>query len=694
MPIPLAFMDSSVIEEIPLELWRQTFDSIGWPTPLQDKREGFTHDDILDAIERDAVSTEFKDALETVHALGTNKGREAIDGVLAERRVFIGDIPKGLGAREFALHLFLRQRTDGAIAETLVRAHVQLEQGKGRRYSDFAGKQPKRLRNLKTCIATLEHDTREYCAQKDLGDHVEVQMFDHDDGTYRFRVMRSHHTQSQLVVMPGSTKGRGTIKLTPVHSDLVRYEPSLGRLRIAARAPSTVEFYRKAFGRAFFGDETFFYGAAVCDLRVLQDRGRAALDVRDVEGVGRIWMTDCVWERGDGKRVQLHDTEDCFDTIDELKLPFKEGELLEAKLKIQVAGKSTRPIVVTVRPPSRIEPNHNDYEALVNEVLDKIEIRHGARGVPETTLWNIHPWRTHLEVWREVFPGETDRLVRAGVLKPVMLRAVESPDHAGAGHVLEAVRIGPGEFHGRSGMEEVPSRALSATDLEALELDVPKLQAHLRELLGISGNAVPWTPDQALLDLGVLKIEQHSLHVSYALREPPPNAAAIVRDRAASIPAALLLPVAGATPCGVPEVLLDRPLPSPRRAISAMLFKTGLAAQVPALFTAPEGARLIVDLRFGCIWFDGVLIAELTAGTQHFRYVEIVARASPRAIDSGEVSKQISNRDDGDQVARTAKTNANKSLQKAMRAAGHKFVSPFQAKGGTHRATVLCHVAE
>ena len=57
MPIPLAFMDASVIEEVPLELWRETFDAIGWLTSLQEKRASFTYDELLEAIERGLVDT-------------------------------------------------------------------------------------------------------------------------------------------------------------------------------------------------------------------------------------------------------------------------------------------------------------------------------------------------------------------------------------------------------------------------------------------------------------------------------------------------------------------------------------------------------------------------------------------------------------------------------------------------------------
>ena len=138
-----------------------------------------------------------------------------------------------------------------------------------------------------------------------------------------------------------------------------------------------VEVYRRLAGRVLFGDDNFFDGAPVCSLQVLLEDGRSALNQHRVYGVGKIWMTDCVWERGDGQRVTIH-AQDCFDAIDGLNLNLTEGELLQAKLRMQVSGRSARPLIVSVRTPSRIEVNQPQHEGLVNEVLKPLES--GTRG--------------------------------------------------------------------------------------------------------------------------------------------------------------------------------------------------------------------------------------------------------------------------------------------------------------------------
>jgi len=55
---------------------------------------------------------------------------------------------------------------------------------------------------------------------------------------------------------------RATIEFRPVHGDILRYEASIGRLRIAVRAASMVEFYRGVLGKVLFNDEFFFRGGA------------------------------------------------------------------------------------------------------------------------------------------------------------------------------------------------------------------------------------------------------------------------------------------------------------------------------------------------------------------------------------------------------------------------------------------------
>lgn len=690
MQIGLAFIDSVVIEEVSLPLWRELFDAVGWPASLAGKAT-LTHDDVLSSFDRDTPSDDLLQALEALHDLGTPEGRETIGTLLIDRQIPPGTLPQDMGEREFALKLFLQQREDGALAEVFSRAQVQVQEGNHRRFNDFIGQKPKHIRDLAKKRQALENAVRDYCRAHDLGDHVQIRDFEDDDGVCRFQIMRSHHTRTPLAVVPGSA-ARAKIQYRPVHADLVRYEPALGRLRITARAASIVGFYQRCFGKVLFGDEAFFDGDPVCSLRVLQERGRLALASHNIFGVGRVWMTECVWERGDRRRLTLQNT-DCFDEIEALKLPLTEGQIVQAKLKIEVIGKSRRPVIATVRVPSRIEVSQAQHEHLVNEVLAAVGIRDAHARPPEHDLWSLYPWSQPVTSWRDCFGAGMDALVHKGVLAKIQLSSIEPAAHPGAGHVLVAERVSATAFYGVSQAPEIPSQSLSATDLDGLELKVPALQAHLREVMGITGNAAPWAVEDWLLDLGVLTICKQDLRLFYALREPPPGAAADVRKRSASATPVLLLPRGLPQSTGLNEVLLDGAIPDAQRAVRDIIAAADLTARASGLLTAPAQARLIVDSEAGTVWFDRVEIPDLKPGTQPYRFVEFMARRGNTTVSQYEVVEHLSaGRQDGTQTARSAKNSANRAIRAALRVKGIVFDDPFPSSNGSYRLAVLSHV--
>lgn len=688
MQIPLAFADPVVIEEVSIPLWCELFDALGWPTSLRDKSDALTHNMIVSSFHGDELSDEQLLAIETLHDLGTPEGRETISALLADRQIHSSTLPQGLGERELALRLFLSQRSDGALAEVFSRAQVQIQEGNHRRFNDFIGKKPKHIRDLSTTRQALERAILEYCKQKDLGDHVQVHIFNDDEGACRFQIMRSHHTRTPLAVVPGSA-ARAKIQYRPVHADLVRYEHEIGRLRITARAGSIIEFYRQAFGQVLFGDTTFFYGDPVCSLKVLQERGRTALSNHNVFGVGRVRMTECIWERSDRERLNFY-AADCFDSIEKLKLPLSEGQLIQAKFKMEVIGKSTRPVTVTVRVPSRIEVSQVSQENLVNEVLAAIGIRDTHAKATEHDLWTLYPWRQPTSTWRDCFGAETDSLVKKGVLAKTLLASIEPAAHPGAGRVLQAEQLSPIEFLGVSHIPEIPSQSLSTTDLDGLELMVPAFQNHLREILSITGNATPWSADCWFLDLGILNICEHEFRIAYALRQPPRDAAADIKKLCASTLPVLLLPkgIKDSTG-GITEILLDKALPDRERVVRDIIAASNLVGQVSALLTAPPNARLIVDVRHRKIWFDRIEIAELKPETQAFRFVEIMAKSASTPVSKHDLAEQLSpGREDGDQAARSAKTAANKLIKAALEVNSLDFDDPFKSESGFYRLTV------
>lgn len=694
MQLPLAYFDAAVVEEVPIDLWRQLFNAVGWPATLAARQQDFAHADVLAAFEQDAPSDELLQALETLHVLGTEGGCEAIMAAMKDRRVSRDVLPVDVSERELALHLFLAQRDDASLADVFARAQTQAQERGGHRCChEFLGLAAREVTNLAMKVDALRASLLQFCRDSDLGDHVDARAFE-DDSAYLFHIIRSHHTRKPLAVVPGRL-ARATIAYRPVHDDILRYDAATGRLRIAARAASVVEFYRRALGRVLFEDDEFFTGDPVCSLRVLQERGRGVLEQHDAIGIGRVWMTECLWERGDRDLLHIRST-DCFRHIEELRLPLAEGELIQAKLKIEVAGKSTRPATVSIRMPSRIEVSPRHHEQIIERFLTSVGIRNARSPTAMSDLWSLYPWRHPASVWRTLFGRETDLLVERGVLSPVRLRAVRSTDQPWAGRALEAHEISDGEFYGVSVEPHIASRSLTATDLDGLELNPEKFRDEIRSRLRITGPAAVWDGQEDVLDLGVIGLSDHRLRVCYALRAPRNGIGDWLRARTAGAHLALLVPSHSYNGSELPAGVLEHPLPSREQAVRVAVAAAGLTAVVPTVFSAPDGARLVIDTQRGRVWVDGIEITDMKPDTHPFRFVEFLARRAPAAVSTRDLAAELSGaRGDGNTAARQAKAAARKLIRDALDLAGRTCEDdPFPTSGtGAYRCALATYIA-
>ncbi len=681
----------SRIQEVTVELWKEVFEATGWPSSLATIKNSFGHEEIIQALQQEAPSDELLHALETLHEFGTEAGRDAIVAAMNDQSIPLDILPKGTGEREFSLRFYLAQRENARLVDIFARAQIQVQEGGDqRRYNDFVGKGPRNVTNLPDKIGRLREEVLLHCQKSDLGEHVHVQAFE-DDGVFIFNILRSHHTRKPLAVVPGQA-ARATIQYRPVHGDILRYEVSVGRLRIAARAASIVDFYRRALGAVLFNDETFFNGNSVCSLEVFKEKGRAALDNHCVFSVGRVWMTECLWERGDRNLLQIG-SGDCFRTIEELSLPLAEGTFLQAKLKLEIIGKSTRPVTVNIRVPSRIEVSQKAHEVLAERLLKAIGIYNAAPTVPALTLWGLYPWRHPIAIWRTLFGKETDRLLNEGVLSAVRLESVTAPESPATGRVLVAHAVAENEYYGVSQTGEIPSRSLSPTDLDGYELAPEKLRLYLRSRLGISSGGSAWDGGE-VLDLGLIQIGAQCLHIVYALRKPATGVGAHIRTKAGAAHSVLLIPQRETYDSELATVIIESALPTEHETTRSAINACGLADNVPAIHLAPDGARLIVDTKFNRIWIDKVEITGVPPDSHTFRFIEIMARSSVR-VSSEDMSITLSpGRQDGNTSARQAKNQVKKTITASMATAGRSFdEDPFPSAGmGHYRCAFPSHV--
>lgn len=691
MTLPLAYLDVAAIEEVPVEVWAEVFEATGWPTSLAGKMNSMTHADIVEALRVDPASDELLHALETLHEFGSEAGRDAIITAMKDRHIPLNTIAQNSGEKEFSLRFYLAQRKDAALVDVFARAQIQIQEGGDqKRYNDFLGKDARSFTGLSSKQDALREHILEHCKKFDLGEHVYVQAFE-DDGVFVFNVLRSHHTRKPLAVVPGQS-ARATIQYRPVHADILRYEASVGRLRIAARATSMVDFYRRTLGAVLFGDQTFFDGKSVCSLDVITQRGRSALDNHNVFGVARVRMTECLWERGD-RNLLFFRSSDCFQSIEELNLNLSEGALLQAKLKVEVIGKSTRPVTVNIRVPSRIEVSQKSQEHLIENLLKAVGIYNAAAPVSLISLWSLYPWRHPIAVWRTLFGKDADELVQNGVLQAVRLESVVAAENPSAGRILSARPLSEGEFYGVSQTDDIPSRTLSATDLDGFELVPEKLRLYLRARLGIADGGSVWDRNETL-DLGFIELDVRNIHVVYALRQPTLGIGDRMRAHSSGAPSVLLTPACETYQSELASISLDSALPTKKDVIRGAISACNLMGSTPAIYLCPDDARLVVDTRLKKAWIDGVELTGLQPDSQPFRFVEAMAR-SHEPVPSEQLSSTLSpGRLDGNTTARQAKTQAKKIITAAMSGAGRSFdEDPFPSAGnGSYRCIFPAYV--
>jgi len=217
--------------------------------------------------------------------------------------------------------------------------------------------------------------------------------------------------------------------------------------------------------------------------------------------------------------------------MEELNLPLTDGTLVQAKLKCEVIGKSTRPVTVNIRVPSRIEVSQKIHEDLIDRFLDATGIRNAAASSSTINLWTLYPWRHSVVTWRSLFGAETDKTgSRTGIENgSACCRATSGPFSSGT--VLDVHAVSNGDYYGVSRAEEIPARSLTATDLDGLELQPEQLRTHLRTRFGITNGGVRWDNSE-LLDLGFLEFGGHRIYAVYALQQPRPGIGDALRARA------------------------------------------------------------------------------------------------------------------------------------------------------------------
>ena len=283
------------------------------------------------------------------------------------------------------------------------------------------------------------------------------------------------------------------------------------------------------------------------------------------------------------------------------------------------------------------------------------------------------------------------QLVPSGILRPAQLDSVTHPDFPWAGARLLADSVGPHDLYGVSQEPAVPSRSLSPTDVDGLELDLGAFSRFLRERYGASGPPAP-TP-RGILDVGVVEVGALRYRLFYAISAPPIDAGSRLAELALHEDhPVLLLPARGRGTTHLPEVPLTRAVPDRASVLRATITATRTQLRVPAVHYAPARARLVVDRRRGAIWVDGVAITSIRSDTYAFEFVAAMSEAQGAALPRYDLGILMApSTGDPDGRARKQKGIAKHAIIDALAEAGRELDvgDPFPSGPAKHYRCAL-----
>lgn len=223
--LPSSFHDSTAFMAVATVTWRAVLDTAGESQRLAG--ETLTPEGLLASLTSDPPGIELRDALETIHELGSEAGRDILQQAAADAQVALGVIDE-VPTRELVAQLWIQSRTTDAMATLLTRARVNSPAlAQERQCREFAGK--------RTTVDAIDNEqlataVKSWCAANAENADVFVSAYQRGDEWW-YEILRGDPLK-RVVEMRNS---RPTIlDYRPASSDLLRYDPKTGRHALAA----------------------------------------------------------------------------------------------------------------------------------------------------------------------------------------------------------------------------------------------------------------------------------------------------------------------------------------------------------------------------------------------------------------------------------------------------------------------------
>lgn len=683
--LPTAFHDVTRIREIGLETWRSILTASGESDRVA---AASSYDALWQSLTTDQPGDALVDALEVVNELGTDAGRELLLNAADDRQAQLGavdDEPAG----ELAARIWVQSRTNTPLAEVLMRARLSAyEASHVRPYREFVGERAVSGGSLDR--EKIREAVSQWCRDNGKSEAIEVYVTK-TAGEWRCEVLRGEAAKRVVEIRNRQPE---ILNYRPGVADHLRYDPETGRLGIATRSPRLLRMYREVVGSILSGSQAFFSNENICTLKPLQRQGRSLFDRHRVPGIVRVDVVELRWRRGDRDKVWVAGP-DCFKILQDLHARVEvEGELVQAKLLVWFTGAGRRG-QVTITVPGRIEINAGAREPLVERLLDEVGLR-GAFGQDNERLdlWSLHPWRLREDLWRRHLGEEAfDQLLREKALQSVRLEAVPHPDHPGQEGALATEELGGTDTIGVSDDPAIAVRTLTSSDVMGYELDVSWVARAIAGALGLDGTIREitsgiWVLGQRTLAPGA------TVAAFLATRQPADTAAHSVRAACNGARPVLLVPTGRVAEGDVAQLECRVPQGPHDGLLGRIVESLNLQDQVsPAVYRTEE---LIIDPKKGAVWYCGVALTKLQAGTQPFRFAEKVAAAQGQVVTKEALREHLSPANDDEALVKKAKADFVKRVEESFAEAGTDCPATvkeiFKSQSGGYALKATAHI--
>lgn len=613
VPVPPAYRQVPFLETLAPATWRDVLAACGVDAP-KSTDGGFAA--ALFELLGEEQPAMLIDALETISEVGNEEGAEVLreleEGVSA---VLPDDFPHDATVQEQAARLWCLAQREEAVARRLIVAQaVILARQRKRPTLHFAGASPRRPKPMKRALPSLRKLLGEIFERRGAGGYLEIDEVPQDDDRLVLYVVHGSTRRSVVTVNEAET-GRERKDVRPAVSDIISYESETARLELQLASVHVANDYRRALGVAVFDDPKFFAGGGGWDLTPLQRRRAAVLESAPLSVIESAVLRSCIWAPSSGGRIVLSDP-DVFDLVERHGLRFEDGEIVEARfaMRVRATGRRRR-VTATIKPTNQLLCDDR-YRADVTAYFTELGLRSGPSVVD---LWSLGEGVHREAAWRAVLGAEG---VREAIAEKILVPGKIA--HASLDGVTSSDIVEDDDADIRID-DDGSAHRLSDADRHGYRLDATALGRRLAHRAGIVG-ALTET-HAGLLDLGRVKIGEHVVKVILAHRDPGIRDA-VLRDAARPRDAdrVVVLAPPGRSMSGIDVAPLDHVL-SPHRLLGRIATALELAQYLPAIETAPAGARLVVDDVTNTVWLDDV---ELNLTVAQFALVRAAALAAER----------------------------------------------------------------